>query len=177
MSVQDALAARSTLVEDVKEQISQLPAAVTEDPLQVDLEVLAQQRALAERAAILNQRAQAKERLAQASANTRPSTNDPTTAHNLAMVTPLEFIRVPGVDQPVMRPPGTSYVPVVTRQTPRSRSAAGQQRPAARTGAADLNRSPAPAPAPGDNSAVSAGQARPARTAAPARRTVAPGDR
>lgn len=172
MSVQDALAARSSLVEDVKEQISQLPAAVAEDPLQVDLEVLAQQRALAERAAILNQRAQAKERLAQASANTRPSTNDPTTAHNLAMVTPLEFIRVPGVDQPVMRPPGTSYVPVVTRQTPRSRPADGQQRPAARTGAAGR---PAPAgerTVPGD------------RTDAPrngnatsSRRPVAPGDR
>jgi hypothetical protein len=179
MSVQDALAARSTLVEDVKEQISQLPAAVTEDPLQVDLEVLAQQRALAERAAILNQRARAKERLAQASANTRPSTNDPTTAHNLAMVTPLEFIRVPGVDQPVMRPPGTSYVPVVTRQTPRSRPADGQQRQADRTGAAgrpaaDLH----PSVAPEDSSAASAGQAPPAsRTAVPARRTVAPADR
>ncbi len=179
MSVQDALAARTSLVEDVKEQISQLPAAVTEDPLQVDLEVLAQQRALAERAAILNQRAQAKERLAQASANTRPSTNDPTTAHNLAMVTPLEFIRVPGVDQPVMRPPGTSYVPVVTRQTPRSRPAGGQQRPAARTGTASR---PAPAgerTVPSDRTdAPRNGNATSSRgPVAPADRTAAPADR
>jgi hypothetical protein len=31
------------------------------------------------------------------------------------MVTPLEFVQVPGVDRPVMKPPATSHVPVTTR--------------------------------------------------------------
>ena len=205
MSVEAALAARKSLLEDTKDHLSQLPAAIAEDPLQVDLEVLAQQRALAERAAILNQRALAKERLAQASASTRSVPNDPTTAHNLAMVQPLEFIRVPGVDQPVMRPSGTSYVPVVTRQGSKTRPGE-QHRPATRTGAgqrpggeraaADRNasgdRAQGPAarnsaartPAPPTRRATpervlpEAGQTAPATwTAAPARRSPAPAER
>jgi hypothetical protein len=39
----------------------------------------------------------------------------PSAASNLAMVTPLEFVQVPGVDRPVMKPPATSHVPVTTR--------------------------------------------------------------
>jgi hypothetical protein len=39
----------------------------------------------------------------------------PSTASNLAMVTPLEFVQVPGIDRPVMKPPATSHVPVTTR--------------------------------------------------------------
>ena len=35
------------------------------------------------------------------------------------MVTPLEFVQVPGVDRPVMKRPATSYVPVVTSPGPR----------------------------------------------------------
>jgi hypothetical protein len=31
------------------------------------------------------------------------------------MVTPLEFVQVPGVDRPVMKRPATSHVPVTTR--------------------------------------------------------------
>jgi hypothetical protein len=31
------------------------------------------------------------------------------------MVTPLEFVQVPGIDRPVMKPPATSHVPVTTR--------------------------------------------------------------
>ncbi|WP_427018129.1 hypothetical protein ACQCSX_05915 [Pseudarthrobacter sp. P1] len=124
MTVEDALAARNALVEDVSTQVDALAATAGADPLHVDLEVLAQQRALAERAAILNRRAQDRERLAQESANSRPPVNDPTAAHNLAMVTPLEFIRVPGVENPVLRPPSTSHVPVITRSnTKQSRPA------------------------------------------------------
>ena len=61
----------------------------------------------------------AKQKLAEQ--NTTPQTghNDPSTASNLAMVTPLEFEQVPGVDRPVMKRPATSYVPVVTNPGPR----------------------------------------------------------
>lgn len=38
----------------------------------------------------------------------------PSDVDNLAMVTPLEFEKVPGVDRPVMKRPATSHVPVVT---------------------------------------------------------------
>jgi hypothetical protein len=54
------------------------------------------------------------------------------------MVTPLEFVQVPGVDRPVMKPPATSHVPVTTRpgtKVPpsgtRKRRPAGGARPAA----------------------------------------------
>ncbi|WP_026818316.1 hypothetical protein [Arthrobacter castelli] len=43
-----------------------------------------------------------------------PPPNDPSAAHNLAMVTPLEFVHVPGREHPVMQPPPTSHIPVVT---------------------------------------------------------------
>ena len=35
------------------------------------------------------------------------------------MVTPLEFVQVPGVERPVLKRPATSYVPVVTNPGPR----------------------------------------------------------
>lgn len=91
------------------------PAAPSDDELQV----LAAHKADAERAAILSQRAQARERLAQESAKSKRQAADPTSTDNLAMVTPLEFIEVPGSSHPVMRPPTTTHVPIVTRATPR----------------------------------------------------------
>ncbi|AIY00632.1 hypothetical protein ART_1033 [Arthrobacter sp. PAMC 25486] len=91
------------------------PAAPSDDELQV----LAAQKAEAERAAILSQRAQARDRLAQESAKSKRQAADPTATDNLAMVTPLEFIEVPGSNQPVMRPPTTTHVPIVSRATPR----------------------------------------------------------
>lgn len=91
------------------------PPEVSEE----DLQLLAAQKAEAERAAILSQRAQARERLAQESAKSKRQTSDPTATDNLAMVTPLEFIEVPGSNRPVMRPPATTHVPIVTRATPR----------------------------------------------------------
>ena len=87
-------------MEEVVEQVA--------TPTAEELKVLAAQRADTERAAVLTQRAQARERLAQESAkNRRPGTEprpvseprpvaDPTATNNLAMVTPLEFVNVPG---------------------------------------------------------------------------------
>lgn len=115
-SMAAALAERDALVNDARAQLESMPP--NGDPLTVDLEVLAQQKALAERAAILNERAQARARLAEESADARQKLNDPTTAHNLAMVTPLQFVKVPGVERPVLQAPATSHVPVVTRSNP-----------------------------------------------------------
>lgn len=84
-------------------------------PSAEELRKLAQERAEAERAAILKERAAAKERLAAESAKSRRLAADPTATNNLAMVTPLEFMDVPGVNQPVLRGPITTHVPIVTR--------------------------------------------------------------
>ncbi|WP_326959380.1 MULTISPECIES: hypothetical protein [unclassified Arthrobacter] len=43
-----------------------------------------------------------------------PERADPATAFNLAMVTPLEFVRVPGIDRPVLKRPATSHIPVIS---------------------------------------------------------------
>lgn len=91
------------------------PPGVSEE----DLQLLAAQKAEAERAAIMSRRAQARDRLAQESAKSKRQATDPTATDNLAMVTPLEFIQVPGSSRPVMRPPTTTHVPIVTRATPR----------------------------------------------------------
>lgn len=134
MTPEQADAARDLLMEQAKNQIAMMDASAQKDPTAVDLKILAEQTALAERAAVLNRRAEAKQRLAEEHAASKPSRYDPTAAHNLAMVTPLEFIRVPGVDQPILRPPSTSHVPVVTSATSRLRPAAkpkqGERRPA-----------------------------------------------
>ena len=133
MSVEQALAARELLVAQARNQVSTLEPMDATDPDAVDPAVLAEQIALAERAAVLNRRAAAKQKLAaqntpaaQAPRQLRtprppghPARNDPTTADNLAMVTPLEFVQVPGVDRPVMKPPATTHVPVATNPGPR----------------------------------------------------------
>lgn len=118
LSVEEALAARSALVEQAKNQMAMLDAS-EQDPQTVDLEVLAEQKKLAERAAVLNQREIAKQRLSEQNRQRTPQQNDPTSAHNLAMVTPLEFVNVPGMDRPVMKPPTTSHIPVITSTTQR----------------------------------------------------------
>lgn len=43
-----------------------------------------------------------------------PVRYDPTSPDNLAMVAPLEFVRIPGVDRPVMKLPGTTHIPIIT---------------------------------------------------------------
>jgi hypothetical protein len=142
MTVEQALAARTLLAEQAKNQIAKMEHIASLDPEAVDPEILAEQIALAERAAVLNRRAMAKQKLAeQAGAppaapkdaaqgptpdqdtkapagKTAPTAGQrpaPSTANNLAMVTPLEFVQVPGIDRPVMKPPATSHVPVTTR--------------------------------------------------------------
>ena len=151
MTVEQALAARALLAEQAKNQIAKMEHIASLDPEAVDPEILAEQIALAERAAVMNRRAMAKQKLAeQAGAPAAPAAPPknavqgpprdpakpagdagkkdnavkppapgqrpaPSTASNLAMVTPLEFVQVPGIDRPVMKPPATSHVPVTTR--------------------------------------------------------------
>ncbi|HET7414133.1 MAG TPA: hypothetical protein VFI97_00355 [Arthrobacter sp.] len=115
LSVEEALAARSALVEQAKNQMAMLEASgQQQDPRSVDLNVLAEQKKLAERAAVLNRRALAKQRLSEENQQRKPQPNDPAAAHNLAMVTPLEFVKIPGRELPVMKPPTTSHIPVIT---------------------------------------------------------------
>ncbi|MFF1383105.1 hypothetical protein ACFVWT_06050 [Arthrobacter sp. NPDC058288] len=119
MTVEQALAARSLIAEQARNQIAKMEHIAANDPEAVDPEILAEQIALAERAAVLNKRAMAKQKLAeQASQPAHPKT-EPSAVSNLAMVTPLEFENVPGIDRPVMKKPATSYVPVVTNPGPR----------------------------------------------------------
>ena len=161
------------------------------DPEAVDPEILAEQIALAERAAVLNRRAMARQKLAEQAggaaapgdnqavdapstpgqpkaahfgiatpkpaspAGSEPKANQPkanppkdrpgpSTTNNLAMVTPLEFVQVPGVDRPVMKPPATSHVPVTTRPGTRVPAAGRRQKRSRPAGpAARLSRCPA----------------------------------
>jgi hypothetical protein len=135
MTVEQALAARALIAEQAKNQINKMQHIASLDPEAVDPDILAEQIALAERAAILNRRAKAKQKLAEQTGVPVPAQEPlpaqesapnqepagpgqrpgPSTASNLAMVTPLEFVQVPGVDRPVMKPPATSHVPVTTR--------------------------------------------------------------
>ncbi|MFK0001044.1 hypothetical protein [Paenarthrobacter sp. NPDC090522] len=145
MSVEQALAVRELIAAQVQNQTAKLEHIAEQDPLAVDPEVLAQQIALAERAAVLNKRAAAKQKLAEQAAPEKaapekapgekteskaPGTaSGPSTANNLAMVTPLEFVKVPGVERPVMKRPSTTFVPVVTSANAKAAPAAGNGRP------------------------------------------------
>ncbi|UVJ37942.1 hypothetical protein [Arthrobacter sp. CJ23] len=136
MSVEQALAVRQLITAQVENQTAKLEHIAEEDPLAVDPEILAQQIALAERAAVLNRRAAAKQKLAEQNQLPAPVAADPSAASNLAMVTPLEFVKVPGVDRPVMKPPGTTFVPVITSQGPALESAKPASAKAAKPGLA-----------------------------------------
>jgi hypothetical protein len=132
MTVEQALAARELLAQQAQNQLAKMEHINATDPDAVDPAVLAEQIALAERAAVLNRRAAAKQKLAEQNSKPEPARNDPTTANNLAMVTPLEFVQVPGVERPVMKRPATTYVPVVTNPGPRVEPSrkSGNRRPA-----------------------------------------------
>ncbi|WP_426763108.1 hypothetical protein ACP3TD_11765 [Pseudarthrobacter sp. 1G09] len=183
MTVEQALAARSLIAEQAKNQIAKMEHIASMDPEAVDPGILAEQIALAERAAVLNRRAMARQKLAeqaggagapgesqaadasstpaqpkaahfgnplpqaasptasqpkasQPGANPPKDRPGPSTTSNLAMVTPLEFVQVPGVDRPVMKPPATSHVPVTTRPGTKVPASGGKKKPAARTGRA-----------------------------------------
>jgi hypothetical protein len=127
MSVEQALAVRELIAAQVQNQTSKLEHIAEQDPLAVDPAVLAEQIALAERAAVLNKRAAAKQKLAEQNkaeqnkaeqAKSPAATSGPSTANNLAMVTPLEFVKVPGVERPVMKRPSTTFVPLITSAGP-----------------------------------------------------------
>ena len=149
MTVEQALMARELLAAQAKNQsnklehIAAMESAVQKVPAvesgvsgtdaePADPEALAEQIAQAEREAILNKRAMAKQKLAEQ--NSRPSgpaRAEPSVASNLAMVTPLEFVKVPGLERPVMKPPGTTFVPLVTSPAPKlkpGQSASGKSR-------------------------------------------------
>ncbi|MET4095182.1 hypothetical protein [Arthrobacter sp. UYCu712] len=147
MTVEQALAARELLARQAQNQLAKMDHIVATDPDAVDPDVLAEQIALAERAVVLNRRAAAKQKLAEQASLPAPPRNDPSTASNLAMVTPLEFVQVPGMERPVMKPPATSYVPVVTNPGPRvenprkpgnRRPASAKQRPGTASGRAGV---------------------------------------
>ena len=154
MTVEQALAARALIAEQAKNQIAKMEHIASLDPEAVDPAILAEQIALAERAAVMNRRAMAKQKLAEQTAAPAATPKDtakepntdrpgPSTASNLAMVTPLEFVQVPGVDRPVMKPPATSHVPVTTRPGKTVPPGGGQKRrPASRpkAGSADAGR-------------------------------------
>lgn len=133
MSVEQALAVRQLIAAQAENQSAKLEHIAEQDPSAVDPEVLAQQIALAERAAVLSKRAAAKQKLAEKTqAESAKGTSDskvdgkspaatagPSTANNLAMVTPLEFVKMPGVDRPVMKRPSTTFVPLITSAGPK----------------------------------------------------------
>lgn len=119
MTVEQALAARELIAAQARNQLAKMEHIASQDPEAVDPKILAEQIAIAERAAVLNKRAQAKQKLADQSSRPEAGKPGPSTASNLAMVTPLEFVKVPGVDRPVMKPPSTSFVPVTTNPAPK----------------------------------------------------------
>lgn len=133
LSHEQIAAARELLKEQAKNQAAMLDAQRGANGTEVDPAVLAEQVAMAERAAVLNRRAQAKQRLAEESRReaAAPPRKAPAPAatDNLAMVTPLEFVRLPGVPHPVMKPPTTTHVPVVTGKTVRQAPPVPQRRP------------------------------------------------
>nr|WP_246848547.1 hypothetical protein [Pseudarthrobacter sp. NIBRBAC000502772] len=183
MSVEQALAARTLIAEQAKNQLAKMEHIASLDPEAVDPDILAEQIALAERAAVLNRRAMAKRKLAEQAAPAQPVSSPtqaanpqaaatqsvpqtgPATADNLAMVTPLEFVQVPGVDRPVMKPPATSYVPLATQAGPKVRPGGKGRRPSTTS----------KEPAAGSAQAAASGRSRViARAEAAARAAAAP---
>jgi hypothetical protein len=128
LSHEQIAAARELLKAQAKNQAEMLAGQKAENAA-VDAEQRKQQVAKAQREAILSRRAQARKRLAEETRRdveaTRKDGPLPTAANNLAMVTPLEYVKVPGIPHPVMKPPTTHHVPVVTDRTPKQRTGAG----------------------------------------------------
>jgi hypothetical protein len=178
MTVEQALAARELLVEQAKNQMAKMEHIAATDPDAVDPAILAEQIAMAERAAVLNRRAAAKQKLAEQNSQPAAPRNDPTTANNLAMVTPLEFEKVPGVERPVMKRPATSSVPVVTNPAPRVDA---PRKPGLRRPGLSRQRSAAPAAGRAGvlaraEAAAKAGTARPADAAGETEENVVGGE-
>lgn len=171
MTVEQALEARALIAAQARNQIAKMEHIASLDPEVVDPDILAEQIALAERAAVMNRRAMARQKLAEQAGSPAATGSPaapgrdsapkdkpgPSTASNLAMVTPLEFVQVPGVERPVMKPPATSHVPVTTRpgtKVPGTKvPGAGKRRPAARP------KAPAPDSATGRSQVIARAEA------------------
>lgn len=120
MTVEEALAARNALVQDARALVKGLETTDGDGGIVVDLEILAQQKALAERAAVLNARARRIQELAEQNQQRKAVPNDPTTAHNIPFVPHSDASRRPGDAPSALRAPRTSHIPVVV---PRARAA------------------------------------------------------
>ncbi|MHA7286282.1 hypothetical protein ACX80I_08400 [Arthrobacter sp. MDT3-44] len=107
MSIEEALAARTALVRDAGGQADGTPSAFPVDPA-----VLAQQKALAERAAALTSRARRAQEVSEQQEQ-KPAPTDPAAPDNLSIVAPPEFVKPPGAMYAVLRAPSTSLIPIV----------------------------------------------------------------
>ncbi len=170
MTVEQALVARELLMGQAKNLATMMEARKDQDPRTVDLEILAQQKALAERAAVLNRRAADKQRLSQENQQRRQTAGPGDIAS-----APMEFVRLPGSDKHVLRPSPTSNVPLVSNapeQAADSRTGV-PVRPVAPAQPLAPKRSEAPQrkPAPADKPAP-AGRTAPADKPAPAGKPV-----
>ncbi|MEZ2371097.1 hypothetical protein [Arthrobacter sp. RCC_34] len=120
MSLEEALAERERFTAQAQEYFAKLAENPGAAPGEVDQDVLAEQIAMAERAAILNQRAQRKEELAREAENAKAGPKPsfaPATAHNLGAVSREETVEVPGVAHPVIKAPTTQVqIPVPPRK-------------------------------------------------------------
>ncbi|MCG2624389.1 hypothetical protein LVY72_21085 [Arthrobacter sp. I2-34] len=133
LSADEALAAREEVLGHAADLASMIEAEAAQDPSKVDLKLLAEQKALAERAAILNRRAADKLRLSQETKQGGPAADKPA-ARRDPVSAPMEFVTLPGSDRQVMRPAVTTYVPVATDPTPAQPAGTrGASRPAAAT--------------------------------------------
>lgn len=111
MTAQQAAAARDELAVQVREHAAALAGRQQEDPLAIDPVVLAQQQALAQRAAVLNRQAGDLQHGSTEQEQPGSDRNDPTVPDNLAVATPLKFVPAAGVDEPVLTTP-TTYIPL-----------------------------------------------------------------
>ncbi|MHA7281254.1 hypothetical protein ACX80H_16060 [Arthrobacter sp. MDT2-2] len=113
MSIEEALAARKALVGEAGGQADGTPSAFPVDPT-----VLAQQKALAERAAALTSRVRRTQEVTQDASkqHRKPAPHDPAAPDNLSIVAPPEFVKPPGAMYAVLRAPSTSLIPIVLPQ-------------------------------------------------------------
>ncbi|MDN4611972.1 hypothetical protein [Arthrobacter burdickii] len=117
MSIEEALAARTALVGDAGEQADGTPR---DGAFAVDPAVLAQQKALAERAAALTARARRTQEVSEQHQERTPAPHNPAAPDNLSIVAPPEFVQPPGAMYAVLRAPSTSLIPVVLPQAQQS---------------------------------------------------------
>jgi hypothetical protein len=113
MSIEEALAARTALVGDAGGQADGTPR---DGAFAVDPAVLAQQKALAERAAALTARARRTQEVSEQHQERTPAPHNPAAPDNLSIVAPPEFVQPPGAMYAVLRAPSTSLIPIVLPQ-------------------------------------------------------------